>query len=177
MRFWDWMGGVSGKTDPAAAAWAAWCSKGFAAWRGMAGGEGDGAGEVPSFGDFAAGLVGLTPVGASGTDPASALAQAWRISAVSALRYGQALMAVQARYQADLVQVMTDQAVSADDRLLSDMMRGYLREVGEAAGCEARRFEMELERLGEAVARATAEAGPPAEPRADGERRRYRVKR
>lgn len=182
-------------TDPARDALAAlgdFYLKGFAALQSMAGQSmagqsmagsrsSDPADAVRTMADLAAGFAGMTPVDgpaaeAGSADMTQALTDAWRIAAVSALRYGQALMEVQTRYQSSLLRAMTDTA-TPDARMLSDATRGFLREVGEAAEREARRFQMELEQLGEAVARATAQTGTSRPPERTGQKpRSYRVK-
>jgi hypothetical protein len=57
--------------------------------------------------------------------------------------------------------------------VLADELRAFLREIGEAATQEARRLQMELEQVGEAVARAATPAKQPPHP---DHRRRHRVK-
>ena len=58
-------------------------------------------------------------------------------------------------------------------RVLADGLRAFLREIGEAAAQEARRLQMELEQVGESIARAAGPAGPSPHP---DYRRRHRVK-
>lgn len=96
------------------------------------------------------------PAGAVG-ETVSALGQAWMIAAASAMRYGQGLLEVQSRYQSALLR----SAGAPGDRLTVDAFRGFLREVGETAEREARRLQLELELLGEKIARASE---PPAAP-------------
>ena len=52
----------------------------------------------------------------------------------------------------------------ADQRALADDLRGWLREIGEAANQEARRLQSELDQLSELIAQIVA-AGTPAPPR------------
>jgi hypothetical protein len=92
-----------------------------------------------------------------GGDAISALGQAWMIAAGSTLRYGQALLEVQTRYQSALLRA----AGGPGDRVATDAFRGFLREVGETAGREARRLQLELDQLGEKIAR---DSEPPAAP-------------
>jgi len=101
------------------------------------------------------------------------------IASASTLRYWRTLGEICARHQSGLMQAAVDRttdrsAVSpAECRVLADGLRAFLREIGEAATQEARRLQMELEQVGEAVARVAAPAEPPPHP---DHRRRHRVK-
>jgi len=108
------------------------------------------------------------------------MAQALAIAAGSTMRYWQALADLHARYQASLMRVVADRATGQsaaspiEYRELADELRAFLREVGDAAALEARRLQLELEQVGEAVARVADQATPPP----DGQpyRRQHRVK-
>jgi hypothetical protein len=102
-------------------------------------------------------------------DLSPALAEAAMIAAISAFRYGRALAEICARHQGSVVQALLDRAsgeaagASAGGRALIDDLRACLREIGEAASLEARRLQVELEQVGESIARAaTADEPPPA---------------
>lgn len=111
-------------------------------------------------------------------DLSPAMAEAGMIATASTLRYWRALTEICARHQSSLMQAAMDRATDrsavppADCRVVADELRAFLREIGEAATQEARRLQMELEQVGEAVARAAA----PAEPPNSDHRRRHRVK-
>jgi hypothetical protein len=145
--------------------------KGLAAFQSAAGSPGGGSSDQPGTQGFnpAAMLPGGTP-----PEVAAALTDAWRISATSALRYGQALMAVQLRYQAALLHAMSERANGrpAETLVLADDARAFLREIGDTAEREARRLHMELDQVSEALAQALAQATDPADP----SRRSYQVK-
>ncbi|MCW8306262.1 hypothetical protein AruPA_04365 [Acidiphilium sp. PA] len=145
--------------------------KGLAAFQSAAGSAGEEQSGRP-------GTQGFNPAAMlpAGTPPevAAALTDAWRISATSALRYGQALMAVQLRYQAALLHAMSDRANgrAAEPLVLADNARAFVREIGETAEREARRLHLELDQVSEALAQALAQPGDPADPA----RRAYRAK-
>ncbi len=92
-----------------------------------------------------------------------AVTQAGAIAATSALRYGRALAEIQTRYQSALMRALLEQD-GTDQRALADDLRGWLREIGEAANQEARRLQSELDQLSELIAQIMA-AGTPAPPR------------
>ena len=92
-----------------------------------------------------------------------AVTQAGAIAATSALRYGRTLAEIQTRYQSALMRALLEQD-GADQRALADDLRGWLREIGEAANQEARRLQSELDQLSELIAQIMA-AGTPAPPR------------
>jgi len=112
-------------------------------------------------------------------DLSPAMAEAAMIAAASTLRYWRALAEICARRQSSLMQAAVDRATDrpavspAECRVLADELRAFLREIGEAATQEARRLQIELEQVGEAVARSAAPAGSPPHP---DHRRRHRVK-
>lgn len=113
-------------------------------------------------------------------DMSPAVAEAGMIAAASTLRYWRALAEIHMRYQASLVQAVTDRATGqaiappAECRIVADELRAFLREIGDAAMQEARRLQSELEVVGESVARTAEQAGPA--PPQNGHRRRHRVK-
>jgi hypothetical protein len=108
----------------------------------------------------------------------AALTNSWRISAASALRYGQALVAVQMRYQAAIFHTMSDRATgqTAENLVLADDVRAFLREIGETAEREARHLQSELAQVSEALAQAMAQPSPTGTPGSPA-KRAYRVKR
>jgi signal transduction histidine kinase len=102
-------------------------------------------------------------------DLSPALAEAAMVAAISAFRYARALAEICARHQGSVIEAMLDRAsgeaagASADSRVLIDDLRACLREIGDAASLEARRLQIELEQVGESIARAaTADEPPPA---------------
>ena len=113
-------------------------------------------------------------------DIMSAMAAACMVGASSAIRYWSTLAELGARYQAGLVQAAADRATGqsaaspAECRLVADELRAFLRQVGEAATREARRLQLDLERVGETIAQATDRATPPPQPYKH--RRRHEVK-
>ena len=93
-----------------------------------------------------------------------AVTQAGAIAATSALRYGRALAEIHTRHQSALMRALLEQD-GTDQRALADDLRGWLREIGEAANQEARRLQSEaLHPLSELIAQIMA-AGTPAPPR------------
>jgi hypothetical protein len=111
-----------------------------------------------------------------------AIAQAWMVTAGSAVRYWQTLAEVHSRYQGALVQAAVDRASGqaaappSGHRVLADELRAYLREIGDSAMLEGRRLQAELEGLGEQIADA-ADAATPTNSGFDPRGRRHRVKR
>lgn len=111
-------------------------------------------------------------------DVSPAMAEAGMIAATSTLRYWRALAEICARHQSSLMQATLDRATDrsaaspTECRVLADELRAFLREIGEAATQEARRLQMELEQVGESIARAAAAEPPPDR----GHRRHHRVK-
>lgn len=111
-------------------------------------------------------------------DMSPAIAQACGIATVSLMRYWSILAELQLRYQRSLMQAAAarakGQAASPTEcRLLADEVRAFLRGIGDAATLEARRMQQELEKVGEAVARAADQATPSQHPH----RRRHEVKK
>jgi hypothetical protein len=99
--------------------------------------------------------------------------QAAVVAASSAFSYWRQLMEISARHQAGFVAAMGDMASETgivanqsmpdeQTRQLTEELRAYLREVGEVAVQEARTLQIELERVGEEVARTAAPFGPSA---------------
>ena len=112
-------------------------------------------------------------------DLSPAMAEAGMIATASTFRYWRAMAEICARHQSSLMQAAVDRATDrsaaspAECRVLADGLRAFLREIGETATQEARRLQMELEQVGESIARTAAATEPPPHP---GNRRRYRVK-
>lgn len=105
------------------------------------------------------------------------LGKAWLLTVRSSLRYGGALADLSLRHQASLMRA-TAEARSAPSRGLTDDLRAFLREVGDAASLEARRLQRELEEVGEGMARSTASAttAPDTATPASQDKRRHEVK-
>lgn len=99
-----------------------------------------------------------------------ALLQATITTAGGSLRCGAAVTAVLLRHQARMLEVFGSS--TGQSRRLADEVRGTLREVGETTSREARRLQLELERVGEVIAVKTAPAGRTGEPAT----RRHEVK-
>jgi hypothetical protein len=114
---------------------------------------------------------------AGSTDASSPMVRALMVGMASTLRYWRGLAGVYGRHQSTLMQatagrMMARSPVSeADNRLLVDDLRGFLREIGDVAMQEARRLESELEKIGEALAHGTEQSDPLAP-----YRRRWRAK-
>jgi hypothetical protein len=94
-----------------------------------------------------------------GGELSSLVMQIWIICATSALRYWSGLAGVYTRHQPALIRSAARamprvSTPEAEDRLLADQLRAYLREIGDVAEQEARRLQRELERIGEAAARS-----------------------
>lgn len=114
---------------------------------------------------FAGGAGGQSGTGAAPENMSGALVQAWSISSNSAVRYGQSLTEVMSRHRGELTDAasrrlsgkrLSDEELAAQTHLEVEQLRRFLREMGETATREARRFEHELEQLGESVARSIA---------------------
>jgi hypothetical protein len=103
---------------------------------------------------------------ADGTDVSRPIAQVLMVGVTSTLRYWRGLAGVYARHQGILMRAAALRAVAhsqgskAEDRLLVDEVRAFLREVGDVATQEARRLESELEIVGETFAHGTDQPGP-----------------
>lgn len=108
------------------------------------------------------------------------LTQAGMLAAASAMRYWSSLAELFVRYQSALVKeavsttTTSEPASATESRVHADELRAFLRGVGEAALKESRRFQYELEMLGEVVAQATDQATPSQEK--NGSPRRHEVK-
>ena len=109
-----------------------------------------------------------------------AVAQAYAVCTGSMIRYCGTLAELFVRHEANLLKAAADRVTGnnpapvTECRVVADDLRGFLREVGEAAMGEARRLEDNLATVGESVARATDRATPSPHPNQD--RRRYEVK-
>jgi hypothetical protein len=156
-------------------------SQSLAAWQGAArsafapSAEGARPAAMPGpLADFAAAFSGLGPGARPGGEAAAlpkfgsqaellqALGEAWMIAAGSAMRYGQTMFEVQSRYQGNVMR--SGGTAPLSDRDMTEHFRAFLREAGEAASRETRRLQMELDMLGEKVARAADQANPAAGP-------------
>ncbi len=159
--------------DPLAALSALYL-KGLAAFQSTTGAPGTGSATHAGIPPAGTSPIAMLP-GPLSPAISAALTDGWRISAASALRYGQALLAVQMRYQARMFQSITDGASdqTQENRILADEVRAFLREIGDTAEREARRLQIELGQIAEALAEATAQTARPATP----VKRAYRVKR
>ena len=108
-------------------------------------------------------------------DVASLAAQACLIASVGGLRYWSKLAQTYGAHQAAIVQSlaasMNNSGRSEDQRVLTDELRAYLREVGDVSVQEARAFQSELEKLAAEV--ATAAGNSDASP---DYRRRWKAK-
>jgi hypothetical protein len=111
----------------------------------------------PAAGDFA-----------QGTDVSSPVAHALMVGVTSTLRYWRGLAGVYAKHQSILMQVAAGRTMvpsmrsEAENRLLVDELRAFLREVGEVAMQEARRLEGELEQIGDTLAHGKGQPEPSA---------------
>jgi hypothetical protein len=138
----------------------------------VAGGAGQRAGlrsatpSSPAPGDFPA-----------GTDVSAPMAHALMAGVTSTLRYWRGLAGVYARHQGTLMQAAAPRNIvpslesEAENRLLVDELRAFLREVGEVAMQEARRLEGELEQVGDTLAHGKQQPEPSA-----AYRRRWKAK-
>lgn len=94
------------------------------------------------------------------------MARAAVVAASSAMNYWRSLAEAYARHQASFVQYAAEcasgQTSDAERRLFADELRGFFREVSEAAMREARRLHAELAQIGEAVARVSEPPDPAA---------------
>ena len=113
-------------------------------------------------------------------DISPTLAEACMVGAASAMRYWGTLAELGLRYEASLAQTVADRttgrsaASPAEIRLRADELRAFLRGVGDAANLEARRLQLNLERVGETIAEAADQATPSPHPYE--RRRRHEVK-
>ena len=103
--------------------------------------------------------AGAVP-GLGRSDVASLAAQACLVASVGGLRYWSKLAQTYGAHQAAIVQSlaasMNNSGGSEDQRVLTDELRAYLREVGDVSVQEARAFQSELEKLAAEVATAAA---------------------
>jgi hypothetical protein len=108
-----------------------------------------------------------------GAELQSLMTRASMVAASSAFNYWRQLMEVSGRHQAGLMAAMGDMAIRtgtagdepiADEqaRHMTDEVRAYFREVGEVAVQEAHSMQIELERLGEELARSIVPPDPAA---------------
>jgi hypothetical protein len=113
-------------------------------------------------------------------DISPTLAEACMVGAASAMRYWGTLAELGLRYEASLAQTVADRATGrsaaspAEIRVRADELRAFLRGVGDAANLEARRLQLNLERVGETIAEAADQATPSPHPYE--RRRRHEVK-
>ena len=113
-------------------------------------------------------------------DISPTLAEACMVGAASAMRYWGTLAELGLRYEASLAQTVADRttgrsaASPAEIRVRADELRAFLRGVGDAANLEARRLQLNLERVGETIAEAADQATPSPHPYE--RRRRHEVK-
>jgi hypothetical protein len=116
---------------------------------------------------------GLDGFGASTGDagkPAeivSAIAQSYLIAAGSGLRYLSRVAQTCAAHQTDILSAVVGSGVGRraseeDSRAITENIREYLRELGDIAQQEARILQVELEKVGEGLARAADEGGTPS---------------
>jgi hypothetical protein len=110
-----------------------------------------GAGAVPGLGSSANGT--------KQADVASLAAQACLVASVGGLRYWRKLAQTYCAHQAAILQSLSasvnDPGRSAEEqRVLTDEIRAYLREIGDVSVQEARAFQSELEKLAADVATA-----------------------
>jgi hypothetical protein len=111
--------------------------------------------------EFASGVAGAPGSGSSPRDGqlSSLMMRTWIICATSTMRYWRDLAEVYSRHQSALIQSVGRRAMPEppttddEDRVVADELRACLREIGDVAVQEARRLQMELERVGEAVIR------------------------
>jgi hypothetical protein len=114
---------------------------------------------------------------AGDTDVSSTIARALMVEMTSTLRYWRGLADVYSRHQGTLMQAAARRTMApspnleAENRLLVDGLRAFLREVAEVAMQEARRLENELEQIGDALAHGTGQPDPSA-----AHRRRWKAK-
>lgn len=113
-----------------------------------------------------------------GSELTTALAKASLVAASSTFSYCRQLVEVSARHQPGLIAAVGGMALRGGDgaagepaRRVTEEVRSYFREVGDAAVQEAQHLQAELQRLGEELASATAPRDP------DGTyRRRWKAK-
>jgi hypothetical protein len=97
----------------------------------------------------------------------SLIAQSYLIAATSGLRYLSRVGQTYAVHQTDILSSLLGstagrQASEEDRRALTENIREYLRELGDIAQQEARILQVELEKVGEGLARAADEGGTPS---------------
>jgi hypothetical protein len=123
---------------------------------------GQGAEEV-GFGDFGA----STGDAGKPAEIVSAIAQSYLIAAGSGLRYLSRVAQTCAAHQTDILSSVVGSGVGReaseeDSRAITENVREYLRELGDIAQQEARILQVELEKVGEGLARAADEGGTPS---------------
>lgn len=88
-----------------------------------------------------------------------ALLQALSAASTSSLSYGCATQSIIYKYQASLLELNLSDADSKHKRaMLIDETRGFLREIGESASREGRKFQLQLAKIAEQLAQAEASA-------------------
>jgi hypothetical protein len=104
------------------------------------------------------GSTAASPDGfAAGMDISALMARAMMVGAAGTLRYWRNVAGVYARHQATLVQAAARRRMAqpptrqAEDRLLVDNLRAFLRDIADVAMQEARHLESELDLIGEAL--------------------------
>jgi hypothetical protein len=111
-----------------------------------------------AFRDLTEAGAGAVP-GLGRSDVASLAAQACLIASVGGLRYWRKLAQTYGAHQAAIMQSLSasvnDSSRSeGEQRVLTDELRAYLREIGDVSVQEARAFQSELEKLAAEVANA-----------------------
>jgi len=103
---------------------------------------------------------------AAGINISALMGRAMMVGAASTIRYWRNMAGVYARHQATLVQAMARRGTApaptrqAEDRLLVDNLRAFLRDIADVAMQEARHLESELDLIGEALAATITDPDP-----------------
>jgi hypothetical protein len=110
------------------------------------------------------------------TEMVSLVAQSYLVAATSGARYLSKVAQIYAAHQADILSSLMGSGAGRpfsqhERRAMTDNIRAYLREVGDVAQQEARILQVELEKVGEGLARAADEAGT-----APGHQRHWKAK-
>lgn len=88
-----------------------------------------------------------------------ALLQALSAASTSSLSYGYSIQSIIYKYQASLLELNLGDEDSKHKRaMLIDETRGFLREIGESASREGRKFQHQLAKITEQLAQAEASA-------------------
>jgi hypothetical protein len=130
--------------------------------------------------DGVGGVESQLAAAAKMADVSPALAEAWMAGAASAMRYWGTLAELGLQYETSLAQAIAGRttvgsaASPMECRVIADELRAFLRGLGDAANREARLLQLDLERIGEAIAEAADQATPPSHPHE--RRRRHEVK-